>query len=377
MTQLRSLFLFAGEQSGDLHGASLIRELRQLRPDWTLSGIPGPEMRREGIKGILQVEDFSVMGFADVILSLPKLIRQFIQIRNHILQTKPDAVILIDYPGFNIRMARSLRKKGYTGKIIQYISPSVWAHGKGRIRHMERDLNHLLAIFPFEPKYFSNTKLPVTYTGNPLFDTVENNSNPRAIGDQNLIGIFPGSRYSEIQCNLPLQLEAAGIFAEHHPDARFAVSIANERLRELIISLVSISPIKTKTSIYEPEDRYKLMQNCGYAFATSGTVTMELALHKRPTVVSFVLTPFNDFVLRVIIRPILNYYCIVNIVAGKMVFPEFMRQKPTPELLGHALEALYENPSICLAGCEELRTMLRTPFPAAQTAALKIVELVQ
>lgn len=375
MTSAKSLFILAGEQSGDLHGASLTRELKLLHPEWTLTGVPGPAMRQEGISGILQVEDFSVMGFTDVILALPKLIRQFIKIRNHILETKPDAVVLIDYPGFNLRLARSLRKKGYQGKLIQYVSPSVWAHGKGRIRHMERDLDHLLAIFPFEPKYFSNTKLPVTFIGNPLFDNIENKSNPNAIGDPNLIGLFPGSRFSEIQHNLPLQLEAAGIFAENHPDIRFAISVAHERLRELITHLVKISPIKSKTSFYEPEERYKLMQNCAYSLATSGTVTLELALHKRPTVVSFVLTPFNDFVLRVIIRPFLKHYCIVNIVADEQVFPELMRQKPTPELIAAALESLYEDPAFCIEGCERIRAQLKTPYPAAKTAALKIEEL--
>ena len=162
------LFIFAGEVSGDSHGASLVKALKEKKPNIVITGVAGPKLRKEGITGPLVMENFEVMGFTDVILSLPRLIKQFYVTRNYILKENPDAVILIDYPGFNLRMAKALREKKYQGKIIQYISPSVWAWGSHRIIQMEKTLDLLMTIYPFEGAFFSHTSLKVNYVGSPV-----------------------------------------------------------------------------------------------------------------------------------------------------------------------------------------------------------------
>src|SRR5262249_37561778 len=133
---MKKLYIFAGEKSGDLHGSHLVSKLQDISSGLHFEGVAGPKMREQGVKGPLRMEDFEVIGLTDVLISLPKLYKQFYSVRNYILKTNPEAVILIDYPGFNLRLAKSLRDSGYSGKIIQYVSPTVWAWGKHRIDSM-------------------------------------------------------------------------------------------------------------------------------------------------------------------------------------------------------------------------------------------------
>ena len=200
-SSLEKLFIFSGEPSGDLHGSHLVHALRKQLPSILIEGVPGPKMRAQGVISILQMEDFEVMGFSDVICHLPKLARQFYQLRNHILSTRPKGVVLIDYPGFNLRMAAALRKKGYQGKIIQYVSPSVWAWGKHRIEMMANTLDILLTIYPFENQYFQGSSLNVEYVGNPLYEYIKTyhydeqwKKKLNLAETNNLIALFPGSR---------------------------------------------------------------------------------------------------------------------------------------------------------------------------------------
>ena len=157
------LFIFVGEKSADLHGEKILQALKQLDPALHISGVAGPRMRKVGIECILPMEDFQVMGFIDVFLALPKLVRQFYFVADQILSSNPKAVLFIDYPGFNLRMAKHLRKKGYKGKLCHYICPSVWAWGKKRIPLMAKHLDLLLTILPFEKNYFADTDLQVAY----------------------------------------------------------------------------------------------------------------------------------------------------------------------------------------------------------------------
>lgn len=371
MTKQQSLFFFAGEQSGDLHGSAVISHLKNSKPDWSLNGVGGPLMRKLGIQGPLKTEDFAIMGFTDVLLNFPRLFKQFLKTRDAILAQSPSGVVLIDYPGFNLRLAKSLRKKGYRGKLIQYISPSVWAHGQGRIETMEKHLDLLLTIYPFENKYFVGTKLPVAFVGNPLIDAIAE-SHSLASGNH-VLALFPGSRVSEVKDNLPIQLEAAEKFVSNHPGTQITISIANEAVRPFIASLIKQKKIKTA----EPDQRYALMRECRLAIATSGTVTLELALHKKPTVVTYVANRLNRLIVRTLVRPDLRYFCIVNILANKEVFPELMRTPPTASLIHTHLESLYRNSQVCIEDCHAIYSQLKTQIPAPQMAAHRIEEIFQ
>ncbi len=288
----KKIFIFAGEKSGDLLGSHLLKALKERLPQYEIEGVGGPEMRDEGFDCILHSEEFEIMGFSDILRSLPKFRRQFRHIRNHILETKPDGVIFIDYPGFNLRMAKALRKHHFKGKLIQYISPTVWAWGKNRATQMAENLDLLMTIYPFEKACFEGTSLNVKYVGNPIKEIVGKYNYDedwaRLFGikeTENLVAIFPGSRKGEIQLNLPYQLKAAEMLKKEKPDTRFAISCAHDKIMPVMQNILNDNSLKLNRDIFLlPKGySYELMRDSRSAIAKSGTVTLELALHQCPT----------------------------------------------------------------------------------------------
>ncbi len=369
------LFVFAGEASGDLHGSALIKNLRLLRPDIKLFGVAGPKMRAEGIDCILNSEQFQVMGFIPVFLSLPKLIRYFYRLADEILQKKPKAVLFIDYPGFGLRLEKHLKKKGFTGKIIHYICPSVWAWGKKRIPLMEQTLSLLISIFPFEKKYFSGS-FPIKYVGNPLVSRIKNHFyEPLNFPEgTKVIGLFPGSRKKEIESNFVLQLKALEHLMKKDPSVIGAVSVSREKFLPLLKQKTDVilnDELRKKIHFIPIERSYDLMKTCFAAIAKSGTVTLELALHKVPSVVVYAIPPLDLFIAKNILRIILPFYCIVNIIAEKRVFTELIGPNAQEKTLCEEAEKLlfdlsYRKEKNDL--CEEVAAILG-PTDASQLAA--------
>jgi lipid-A-disaccharide synthase len=359
------LFIAIGEPSGDLHGSKLVEELLSLRPNMKIGAIAGPKMRKLPIQEFFPMENLLVMGFIDVLLALPKIIRQFFAIRNKILDLNPKAVVLIDYPGFNLRLERSLRKKGYKGKLIHFICPTVWAWGKNRIPLMAENLDLLLTIFPFEKICFENTQLPVQYVGHPLPQLVSE-FKPQGKFKGKILGLFPGSRKTEIERNLPLQLKVARRLQKLDPSLQIAISTTQFKLEIPDVLLV------------KSEDNYELMRASHIAIATSGTVTLELALHGTPTVVNFAIRPLDCFLAQKIFKINLPFYCIANIVVGEKVFPELFGPNLTEEQLFFWAQKLSEDQSArkeCLEGCQKVRKSLGLKRAAHEAAAVILSSL--
>ncbi|MGE3954318.1 MAG: lipid-A-disaccharide synthase [Parachlamydiales bacterium] len=355
----KTLFILAGEASGDLQAAELAK---RLAPHYHLIGVAGPRMRAAGVEAYLPMEEFQLMGFTDVLKTLPKLILQFRTLRDRLLARHPDAVILVDYGGFNIRLATSLRKHGYRGKIFYYIGPKVWAWGKGRIPKLAKSVDLMMAIMPFEPEVYAGSGLRCEYVGNPLTQLVEG----YASGDEFLLGLFPGSRRSEIKLNLPHMLEAAAFLKRQHPDLKIEISVANEGVRPLIEKL-------TKGQIPLTPDSYPLMLRCRAALATSGTVTLELGLRKVPTVVVYRVSLLNAFLARCLFRINLPYYGLVNIIANENLFQERIHTRLSPEkTAAYVDELLRETPQRAkvIAGCERVIELLKSDDPAMRCAKL-------
>ncbi len=355
------LFILVGEQSGDLHASHLIRALRQQDLSLRFSGVAGPSMLKEGVECIVPMEKFAVMGFTDVIKNFPSLYKQFYLLRDHILKFQPEGVIFVDYPGFNLRMAKALRKAGYKGKLIHYICPSVWAWGKKRIDLMAHTLDLLLTIYPFEANFFGHTSLPVKYVGNPLQEYIskhqydKNWKNKFPWTQETMIAIFPGSRLGEIQRNLPKQLQAATLFQKNHPHVVFGVSCSNPVHQSMIEKMIADEKVNNAYTVPQ-EYTYELMQDSHCAIAKSGTVTLELALHQCPTVVVYALSTLNWLIAKFLIRLNLPHYCIVNILNEKRVFPELIKSGYNKENLARELENVYTSPARdeCLLGCEKI-----------------------
>ncbi len=383
-TRSPHVFIFAGEKSGDLHGSHLIGALKQQNPLINLAGVAGEKMRAQGITCFLQTESFEVMGFTDVLRAFPRLYGYFCSLRDHLLAIQPCVLVLIDYPGFTLRLAKALRKKGYRGKIVHYIAPSIWAHGQARIQYLAATVDLLLTIYPFEAAYFSASSLKVEYVGNPLSNYIENyvyKSNWREILaiplNTQLIALFPGSRRAEIERHLPLLLEEIRRFRREFPNACFALSFSTSSDESYLQAEIKKRHL---SSVYlvPPAYTYELMRECHVAIAKSGTVTLELALHAKPTLVIYHVSLVNWLVVKLILRVQLPFYCIVNILQKAAVFPELIEEGVSGDSMHFYLKELYLEHSPlrlhCLAECKKLRESLKG-YAAAERAATKITEL--
>jgi len=361
-----TFFVFAGEPSGDAHGQTLIKALKKQLVEPEFIGTGGPKMREEGLTGPIPMESFCVMGISDVLKQLPKLYALFKATKRHILQTNPDCVILIDYPGFNLRLMKALRKSGFLGKIVHYIAPSVWAHGKKRIKTLERYCNLLLVIYPFEPAYFS--AMPCVYVGNPLACGIE-----RApfFESRHYFGLFPGSRLSEIEHNLPVMLKIVENIQKESPelleDLEFALSAARPDLLPKIENLIRESTLEIK--IIDPDQAHRLMYTSKAALATSGTVTLELALRKTPTAVLYKIPTLLFYVGKYIARIHMPFYCIVNILMQREVFPEFFDKKLNERALTEKTKEMLKTPKSSEKDFDELEALMGENDPAKKAAS--------
>jgi lipid-A-disaccharide synthase len=356
---MTDIFLLAAEPSADKLGAPLVQALRQKAPHLSIEGVAGPRLRELGLTASVKMEDLQVIGFTDVAAALPRMVKLFYRIKNEILRLNPKAVICIDYPGFNIRLERSLRKSGYQGKLIHAVCPTVWAWGKGRIPIMAKNLDLLLTLFPFEKESFAHTPLPVTYIGHPLVAKVNAHTpydnfheHYRLDPDRKILALFPGSRKIAIERNFPIQLQAAQNLRASYPDLQIAVSLSHPERCDQIRSYAPTLPL------IEPEHAYDLKKNSHLALATSGTINLELALFGIPTVVNYAIRPFDLFLAQKIFRINLPHYCIVNILMNKRVFPELYGPNLSVETLTKQAALLWKERAECLDGCRNMRELL-------------------
>jgi lipid-A-disaccharide synthase len=379
-----SLFIFSGEHSGDMHAAALISSLRAIIPEIKVSGVAGPCLRDESIDVLMNMEEFDVMGITDVIKAFPRLYKHFRKVRSHILKSDPDVTVLVDYQDFNLQLAKSLRKHGYRGKIIQYISPTVWAWRAGRADTLAKYFDSLFTIFPFEAKYFAHTALDVHYIGNPTKEKIC--KHPYAINwkakfnlpNAPLIALFPGSRKSELSHNLPLHLKVAESLIKKDRDLTFAISCTNRSLIDPIFEKIKNTTLTIGENLFViPRDySYELMQDSQLALAKSGTVTLELALHNTPTVVTYEISKTHQFIGKHLLRLNLPYYCIVNILANKEVFPEFIGASLPDRTISETMDNIRnQKHQQVIDSCNGVNDLLTDAQPAP-TAAAYIQEMI-
>lgn len=370
---MADLFLIAAEPSADLHGSKLVEALLAVRPGLKIAAVAGPLMRSLPIETLFQMESLQAMGFLDVVAALPRIARQFFSIRKKILSLNPKAVVCIDYPGFNLRLEASLRKHGYRGKLIHYVCPTVWAWGKRRIPRMAQTLDLLLTLFPFEKACFSSTSLRVEYVGHPLASQIPPSETSIQRSSANILALFPGSREAEIRRNFPLQLAAAKKLLERDPSLEIAVSIAQSDFEPFLRHCCAKIPVR----FYSFNKKMELMRSARAAIATSGTVTLELALHSVPTVVNFAIRPLDLFIAQKIFRINLPFYCIVNIIVSQNIFPELFGPRLDLDSLFFWTRELLVNEqkrAEIRAGCALLRERLGAQ-DGAKAAAKSVISL--
>jgi lipid-A-disaccharide synthase len=333
------LYIIAGESSGDAHAAVLMHELQSLRSDIQFYGAGGPRMREVGGSHIFEWTQEAVVGLWDVIVKYPYFRNQFHRMYREICRLLPDAVIFVDYPGFNLRLANYLHRKGYPGKKIYYISPQVWAWNRGRIVRMAEYLDLMMCIFPFEKPLYEASGLRTEFVGHPMIAELE--AKRIAIKrDPKLIGLLPGSREREVRRIFPIMLQAASILLQRDPSIRFEVSAASEELCELIKQIAVHHdfpriPIGIRHSI-------ELMQRAFVGMVASGTATMEASFFRFPFVLLYKVSWLTFLPGRLLVK--VNYLGMPNILAADPpIIPEFIQHQAVPEHIAESVWSLYSD----------------------------------
>lgn len=335
------LYLIAGEASGDNHGAALMQALTQHQPGVKFLGRGGPQMKQlAGGNFTDWINEAAVVGLWEVLKHYPYFRRQFQQTLDQIAAAKPDAVVLIDYPGFNLRLAKELRQRSLGGKIIYYISPQVWAWNRGRIPKMARWLDLMLCIFPFEAELYTQSGLRTVFVGHPMLETLAG-QRTNAARDPNLIGLFPGSRAREVRKLLPIMLAVARELRTTRPELRFEIAAASETLAAQMRPTLrdgSLGGIRLVVG-----QAAQIMQRAAAGIVASGTATLEAAYFRLPFVLVYRVAALTYFAGRALIR--VKHLGMPNVLANREIVPEFLQREARPAAIAAEVRALLENPA--------------------------------
>ncbi len=324
------IFIFAGELSGDLHGGALIESLRKKNKKLQIIGVGGPKMRAAGMECLILMEEFEAMGFFSLIPHLPRILKHFFTLKKAVTLQQPRVIVLIDYAEMNMRLAGALRKAGYTGIICQYIGPTVWKWRPGRVELMAKWFDLLLVIFPFEPPYFAHTSLRTVYVGNPLINPLKTPDANRA-KKKKICALFPGSRKQEITRHLPYLARVAKRLLADDPSLHFAISVADPRFTPLIKELFEQGD---HTSLFSPKETATIVASSTLALSKMGTITLELARYKVPTIAFYDLNQIERIAARFLIKKTARkFYSLPSIMLKEEVFPELVGDDLTDDSL--------------------------------------------
>jgi lipid-A-disaccharide synthase len=364
------IMIISGEPSGDLHGSGLVRELKRRSPGCEIFGIGGDKMRAAGMDLIYHIRELSVMGFLEVIQHLP-LLRSVERTLEAIVKARrPSVLVLIDYPGFNLRFARVARKLGM--KIVYYISPQVWAWNPGRVKKMKGLIDKMLVVFPFEVDLYRAKGIDVEFTGHPLLDVfTEPQGRPefcKRYGfdpEKKIVGLAPGSRRQEIERMFPVMLGAARIL-HRELGVQLAVAVSSvlelDFLKSFLRDDLPVALIRDAT--------YDVMKNSDLVLVTSGTATLETAYYGTPMIVVYKTSIMTYLIVRLLIR--IRNIGLVNIVAGEQVVPELLQGRATAPLLAREAASLLGDPARLKEISRRLGTVkerLGTPGASGRAAA--------
>ncbi len=362
-------YIIAGEASGDLHGSNLIKELKKLdsAADFRVWG--GDEMQSAGSTVVKHYRDLAFMGFVEVIKNLPTIFKNLKYCKQDILQYNPDVLILIDYPGFNLRIARWAKQSGL--KVIYYISPQVWAWKENRVKDIKKYVDKMLVILPFEKAFYKKWNYEVEYVGHPLVNVIgayQATTNYK-LQTTNLIALLPGSRKQEIQKKLPVMLQAAQSFPDHHFVVAKAPGIDEDFYQAFL------SPHKNVSSVIN--QTYSLLANAKAALVTSGTATLETALFGVPQIVCYKGSNISYQIAKLLIK--LKYISLVNLIMNKEVVKELIQDEFTVDNLTKELKKLLtdnEKQQQIKNDYSELKDLLSAGGNASENAARIIFDTI-
>ncbi len=356
-------YIIAGEASGDLHGSNLIKELKLQDASADIRCWGGDKMREAGGEVVKHIDDLAFMGFFEVVKHLPAILCNISFCKKDILAFKPDVVILIDYPGFNFRLFRFLHQHSF--KIFYYISPQLWAWKKGRVRQVKKYVDRMFVIFPFEKDFYVKEGVVVDFVGHPLLDEMRNVEFDIRNDRSKTIAIVPGSRKQEIAYLLPEYLKVVDEF----PEYRFVVTAMSGIGEEFYRKIIGNKRVELVI-----DSTYGVLQQSSAAIVTSGTATLETALHNVPEVICYKGSWISYFIIRTLIDKSIGFICIVNLICGKRVVEELIQADVNKDRLVRELKTLLseEGRQKILTDYILLREKLGDAGASKRTAALML-----
>ncbi len=339
----KRVYVVAGELSGDAHGAGLLRALREMSPGVEIHGVGGPEMAEVAGSGLKDwVEDAAVMGVWEVLKRYGWFKQRFTEMLAALKKFHPDVLLLVDYPGFNLRFAEAVKRECPATRIVYYISPKVWAWNKRRIPIMARVLDEVLCLFPFEPPIFEKAGLKATFVGNPLVDELEEMRIPAVRRDVSLVGLFPGSREREIARLFPLMIESAKRLKSWKPALVFEVPAASAKLAAQIRSLTAEAGVGDLIAVTHGGS-HSLMQRACCAVIASGTATLEAGYYGLPYCLVYRTAPLTYLLAKLLVK--IELIGLVNILAGQEVVEELVQARAEPVAVSRALCDFLDSPA--------------------------------
>ena len=361
-------YIIAGEASGDLHGSNLIKAIHRQDTQAEIRCWGGDKMEAAGANLVKHYRDLAFMGFVEVIKHLGTILDNIKFCKQDILQFKPDVLVLIDYPGFNMRIAEWAKKQGI--KVVYYISPQVWAWKENRVKKIKRDVDKMLVILPFEKQFYKKWGYDVTYVGHPLVEVVSQEKNEVPfipLSEKPIIALLPGSREQEIKLKLPEMLKIGG----HFPDYQFVIAQAPSINEEVYKELIG-----DKKVLLAKGQTYNLLKQSKAALVTSGTATLETALFGIPQVVCYKGNPLSYWLATKLVK--VKYISLVNLIMDKPVVKELIQDELNEQNLKQELKKLLDDEAHrkqVIKDYEELWHNLGDT-PASETAAKEIISLV-
>jgi lipid-A-disaccharide synthase len=343
MNESKKILIVAGEASGDLHGSSLIRELKNVNSHLHFFGIGGDRMKKEGVELVYHIDKLSIMGFFEVLSSL-RVIREVMKTMQKLTEErKPDLVVLIDYPGFNLRFAKRVKKMGIP--ILYYISPQVWAWGGNRVKKMKGLIDKMIVIFPFEVEIYKKFDIDCEFVGHPLLEVVrpilskeDFQSKFDLRKNEVLVGLLPGSRRQEVERILPIMVQTAELLGLRIKNLRVMLGLAPTIQKERVQTI--LDQFKRKIEIVE-NLTYDLMKHSNILLVTSGTATLESAILGTPFLVLY-KTSFWTYLFAKSLVSIPNI-ALANVVAGKRIVPEYIQNKAVPKDIAEEMYDILTN----------------------------------
>ncbi len=342
------VMIIAGETSGDMHGAKVVRAMRLKKRELFFCGIGGPSLQAAGVRLLAEASSLSVVGITEIFSKATHLLNTLRLTKNMLKALRPDLLILIDFPDFNLNVAKTAKRLGIT--VLYYISPQIWAWRSGRVKQIKKRVDHIAVILPFEAAFYHKQQVPVTFVGHPLADTsgfkreIRNQKSQKRLYEsvKRVIGILPGSRDREVSEHLPVMLASAQILAKRNPDLHFVISVAPSVNKKQVQAALSESEGQAEFEIAD-NNIDAILSGCLLVIAVSGTVTLDAAISGTPMVIIYKVSSLSYQVGRILIK--VPYIGLVNLIARKALVPELIQKRVTATNIATEVSLMLNNPN--------------------------------